>query len=177
MTIRKIISINLLVLAPLVTAQEVKPNNYIEFGGLYARYEEQFGWFTSGVAMARLGTNINESIAIEGMVGTSLADTNFNVGATSVSARFDRVAAVHGKISAPLNATTSIFGRMGVAGGRVSANTAYGSAWASGVDLSYGGGVQIDLNSNQYFLVDYMSFYSKNGITSTGFGATFGLRF
>lgn len=177
MTIRKIIAVNLLALSSLAMAQDVKPKNYIEFGGIYARYQESSGWFTSGVAMARLGVNINDWIAVEGMAGTSLADTNFYVGSTLVSARFDRVAAIHGKFSAPLNSSTSVFGRMGIASGQVSANTAYGSAWASGVDLSYGVGAQVDLNPTQYLLVDYMSYYGKNGVTSTGVGATFGMRF
>jgi hypothetical protein len=177
MQIRKLMAINLLALSSFAFAQDVKPNNYIEFGGIYARYQEPSGWFTSGVAMARLGVNINEWIAIEGMAGTSLTDTNFYVGSTLVSARFDRVAAVHGKFSAPLSTSTSVFGRMGVASGQVSASTTYGSSWASGVDLSYGGGVQVDLNSTQYILIDYMSYYGKNGVTSNGLGATFGMRF
>ena len=177
MTIHKIIAINLLALSSFAMAQDVKPNNYVEFGGIYARYQEPSGWFTSGVAMARLGVNINEWIAVEGLAGASLVDTNFYVGSTPVNARFDRVAAVHGKFSAPLNTSTSVFGRIGIASGQVSASTAYGSAWASGVDLSYGVGAQVDLNSTQYILVDYMSYYGKNGVTSTGVGATFGMRF
>lgn len=177
MKLRKLLATSLLAASSFACAQDLKPNNYIEFGGIYARYQEPSGWFSSGIAMARIGVNINEWIAIEGMAGTSLTDTNFYVGSTLVSARFDRVAAVHGKFSAPLNTSTSVFGRMGIASGQVSANTAYGSAWASGVDLSYGGGVQVDLNSTQYILVDYMSYYRKNGVTSNGLGATFGMRF
>lgn len=177
MAINKVIAVGLLALSPLAMAQDMKPNNYIEFGGIYARYQEPSGWFTSGVAMARLGVNINQWIAVEGMAGTSLTDTNFYAGSTLVSARFNRVAAIHGKFSAPLNSSTSVFGRMGIANGQVSASTAYGSAWASGVDLSYGVGAQVDLNSTQYILVDYMSYYGKGGVTSTGLGATFGIRF
>jgi hypothetical protein len=177
MAVRKIIMVNLFAISSLAMAQQVKPNNYVEFGGVYARYQEPSGWFTSGLAMARLGVNVNEWIAVEGMAGRSLTDTNFYAGSTLVSARFDRVAAIHGKFSAPLNSTTTVFGRVGFANGQVSASTAYGSAWASGVDLSYGVGAQVDLNSTQYILVDYMSYYGKSGVTSTGLGAALGIRF
>jgi len=162
----------------IVSAQE-SPNTgaYFEAGVMYARYEETNGWFTSAVPIARVGYSVNEWLAIEAMIGSSIVDTSFYAGTTLVNARFDYLSSVGGKFSVPISSSAQAYARLGMASGGVSADTAYGSAWARSISPSYGVGLQFDLNSTQYISVDYTSFYNKDGVSMSGASATYGIRF
>ena len=159
------------------SAQAQKSNGYVEIGGIYARYQETGGWFTSAVGNAKVGVNINDNISLEAIVGTSLYDTNFYVGRTLVSARIDSLFGGYVKGKVPISPNADIFGRFGVAQGQVSASSAYGSGWASGTGLSYGGGLQFKLDNSSYVAIDYMSYYNKSGTSATGLGLNYGFNF
>ncbi len=161
----------------VTTASAQNGAAYAEIGGVYARYSEPAAWFTSGVANLKLGYNINENFAIEGMVGRSLVDTNFYAGSTRVSARIDNMISGYVKVKAPLSQNAEIFGRFGFTNGSISANTRFGSGWVSGSSASYGGGVQFNTSTNTYFTLDYMSYYNGNGVSVTGAGANIGFKF
>jgi hypothetical protein len=46
------------------SAQAQISNGYVEIGGIYARYQETGGWFTSAVGNAKVGVNINDNISL-----------------------------------------------------------------------------------------------------------------
>jgi hypothetical protein len=150
---------------------------YIELSGVYGKYQETNGWFTTGMGALKLGVNLTDNFSIEGLVATSLADTNFYVGTTLVSARIDNIYGGYLKVKAPASSSVDFFGRIGVAGGQVSASTTYGSSWLSDTGLSYGGGVDIKLEEKSYVSIDYTSYYNKSGISVRGFGIGYGFRF
>jgi hypothetical protein len=152
-------------------------SSYAEIGGIYARYDEPGAWFTSAVGNVKLGYNINENLAVEAMVGRSLADTNFYVGSTLISARIDSMVSGFLKVKAPLSSSTEVFGRFGFTNGKISANSRFGSGWASGTSASYGGGIQFNTTPTSYFNIDYMSYYSGSGVTVNGMGANVGFKF
>jgi hypothetical protein len=152
-------------------------SSYAEIGGIYARYDEPGAWFTSAVGNVKLGYNINENLAVEALVGRSLADTNFYVGSTLISARIDSMVSGFLKVKAPLSSSTEVFGRFGFTNGKISANSRFGSGWASGTSASYGGGIQFNTTPTSYWNIDYMSYYSGSGITVNGMGANVGFKF
>jgi len=158
-----------------VNAEENK--TYIELGAVYGKYQETYGWFTTGMGSLKLGVNLTENISIEGLVATSVADTNFYVGSTLVSARVNNLYGGYLKVKAPTSSSVDLFGRIGVAGGQVSASSSYGSSWASDTGLSYGGGLDIKIDEKSYVIVDFTSYYNRSGITVTGFGVGYGFRF
>jgi hypothetical protein len=164
--------------ALVVTAASAQSGNtYAEIGGVYARYEEPGAWFTSGVVNVKLGVNLNESVAIEAMVGKSLSDTNFYAGNTRVSARIDSMVSGFVKLKAPLSRDVDIFGRLGYTQGKISANSRFGSGWSSGSSVSYGGGLQFNTSATSYVNLDYMSYFSGSGVTVNGIGANVGMKF
>lgn len=171
-------AIALALLASIGSAQaNDQTGAYVETVVTYARYEEPSIWFTNGVGALRLGYNFSSNFAVEVMGGTSLSSTNFNVGSTAVSAKFDSLGAAYLKAKAPVNDQFSFFGKLGVASGKVSASSAYGSGWVSGTDISYGVGMQIKVANKVYLTTDYTSYYSKNSVSITGLSAGVGFEF
>jgi outer membrane immunogenic protein len=159
------------------SAQIQKTNGYIEIGGIYTRYQETSGWFTSAVGNAKLGVNITDNLSLETIVGTSVYDTSFYAGRTLVSARIDSLFGGYLKGKVPISPNADIFARVGFAQGQVSASTSYGSALGSGTGLSYGGGLQFKLDNASYLAVDYMSYYNRYGTSVTGLGLNYGFNF
>ena len=161
-----------------VTAASAQAGStYAEIGGIYARYEDSGVWFTSGVGNVKLGVNLSEHVAVEGMVGKSLADTTFYYGGTRVTARIDSMLSGFVKVKSQLSQDVDLFARLGFTQGRISANTRFGSGWMSGSSVSYGAGLQFNTSSTSYLNVDYMSYYSGSGITVNGLGVNLGVKF
>jgi hypothetical protein len=152
-------------------------SSYVEVGGVYARYDEPGAWFTSGVGNVKLGVSLSESLAIEAMAGKSLGDTNFYYGRTPISARIDSMVSGFVKFKAPASHDVDVFARLGFTRGQVSANTPFGSGWASGTSFSYGAGLQFNTSSTSYMNLDYMSYFSGSGVTVNGMGLNFGVKF
>ena len=159
------------------SAQSSSKKSYVEFGAMYGKYSEPSGWFTSGLGVVTIGTNLSDGLAMELVAGTSIADTNFYVGSTRVSARFDSVYGGFIKAYLPSGDKSRFYGRVGFISGQISASTSYGSAWTNDTDIAIGGGVEFDLDSNSYVNIGYTNYYNKAGVTVNGTHLTFGTRF
>ena len=150
---------------------------YVEGGLIYGRYSQPSGWFTSAIGNIKLGYQLNDNLAVEGMLANSISDTTFYVGSTQVNARVSNAYGIYVKPSIPLQSNFNIFARIGFTHATISANTYWGSGWASGTGLSYGAGAKYYPTDQAYIQLDYMSYYDKDGIQLTGPGMSLGINF
>jgi hypothetical protein len=156
---------------------------YAELGFAQAYYSESNDAynFNNSMAVLKAGYSINKYIAVEVMGAGNLSTANFNVGSTRFSAKVSDAYGGYGKFSLPVNDDLSFFVRLGVTSATVSATASNGSrtasAWSSGSDFSYGGGVQFNFTKEIYGQIDYMSYYNKNNITVTAPSISIGYKF
>jgi len=165
-------------LASVASADESdKSGFYFESGLMYSKYEEPAGWFTNVPLVIRIGTSFSENLSVEGTFGTSIADTDFYAGSTLVSARVNSLYSLGMKYELSPKEETTVFGKLGVGSGTLSASTSYGSAWSSGTDIQYGVGIRTNSGAKNYWSLDYTSYYNKSSVTLTGLSLTYGTRF
>ena len=154
---------------------------YAELGFAQAYYTEPAANFNNAMGVLKGGYNINKYIAAEVMVAGNLNDAVFYSGSTRFGASVTSAYGAYGKFSLPVNEDFSLFARVGVTNARIDVSATNGtrsaSAWASGSDLSYGGGAQFNFTKNIYGQVDYMSYYDKSGVTVSAPSISIGYKF
>ncbi len=124
-----------------------------------------------------LGTNISENLAVEGVyVGTAKKDS-INVDNTNVDVAISGYG-VYVKPKMEVAKGTEVFGRIGYTNAKLTASAGNISVDSNTVSsLSYGAGVQTEINKDWYAQADYMVFSKKDGATAKGLALSVGYRF
>ena len=163
-------------LLALNTAQAVDEKIYVETGYISATYREPLLWFTHGMAALRIGYQFNNYFSVEGQFATALTNAAGYVGSTYVTAKIDNSYGLNLKLQTEPSNGMSVYGKLGMNSGTVSAATSYGSVWAGGTSPTYGLGAKYEAD-RIYYSFEYMSFYAQNGVTITGPSLNLGYKF
>jgi len=172
---RVLASLILVATAGVASAQTAAKEFYVE-GGL-APMKLSGVEVTPVAARITLGKNINENLSIEGAyVFTAVKDS-----VTVQNINVDISVAGYGIYLKPkfeVAKGTEVFGRIGYTSAKLTASAGNVSVSGNTVNsLSYGAGVQTEINKDWYAQADYMVFSKKNGDTAKGFGVSVGYRF
>jgi len=141
------------------------------------KYSEAGYYASPVVGSLKFGMNIDKNLAVEGLLGTTISNANFNIGVTPVSVKYESIYGVFLKAKTEIAPNLDVFARLGYIHATISASTAFGSASKGGSDFSYGIGAQYNFTPTIYGQLDYMSYYNKNGATANGPSAGLGLKF
>jgi outer membrane autotransporter protein len=157
---------------------------YAEVGITSATYKES----ESGLSLKSspqsfrglLGYQLNNNVAIEGMVGFGMSDDGVKVNGVSVPGvnfEVDDIVGIYAKGKVQLTEGLDAFARVGYARskGTVSGNGFSESASDSG--FSYGVGLSYAINSKISVNLDYMSYLNKSDSKATGVTVGLGFKF
>ena len=123
---------------------------------------------TPSVIGGRFGMKFTDRVAGEVFLGTSASSDSVTVGGSSVDMKITDVVGLYLKGSLPVADKLNLFGRIGYTRARIKASSSGTSIADSDSGFSYGVGAQYDFTDKVYGMVDYMSFYDRNGTTITG---------
>ena len=174
---RVLVSLVLVATAGMASAQTSAKDFYVEGGLVPMKVSDSDVSITPIAARFTLGANINANLAVEGVyVGTASKDSvkvdNINVD-VAVSGY-----GVYLKPKMELAKGTEVFGRIGYTSAKLTASAGNVSVDGNTVhSLSYGAGVQTEINTDWYAQADYMVFSKKDGATAKGLGLSVGYRF
>ncbi len=166
-------------LATLVIASAAvhAEGTYLELGYGGMKYTEPSLSMTPSVARAIVGQDVNANLAVEGMAAAGLSNGNTTYSGVGFSLKMDNAYGFYVKPKVKISDSLEVFGRAGYThlSGTATATGNRGSLVlnADGGDTSFGIGAKVSLSSTTYVVVDYMSYYSKDGISIKGY--TFGL--
>lgn len=124
------------------------------------------------LARVVVGKDIHENLSVEGMYANTLSKGSTNGTAISISNY-----GIYLKPKMEVAKDTEVFARVGWSRSAVKATTSNTSESSSDSDGSYGLGVQTKFTKDVYGQVDYMSYYSKDGVSIKGFTVSVGTRF
>jgi len=155
--------------------------NYFHAGIVQAYYSAPHISFNNSLVSATFGHKFTESLALEVSAATATNYAAGYLGSTWVTARVDNTYGAYLRAhTMPANGF-SVYGKAGFTQGTgyfsASVPGYSASAWSSGSSFSYGAGAQLDVSSNSYVAIDYMSYYSKSGIKVGGPSFNFGFKF
>jgi hypothetical protein len=181
---KKLLAVTLL---SIVSANVMAQSNnketgpYVELGLIQANYNEPALSFNHAMGSLKAGYNINKNFAVEGMYAGNLNSSSGYIGAVYVTAQVQNAYGIYGKAKLDLNDTFAIYVKAGATNGTVSASASSGgsfaSAWSSGTSPSFGAGVQANISKDIYASLDYLSYYSRNGVTIAGPSINVGYKF
>lgn len=115
------------------------------------------------------GMDVHENLAVEALYLTTYSKDS--------RPGFDAKSTHYGVVLKPKYAITSetiAFARFGVAHANFTASS---EGSRTGLDLTYGVGLQTNLSKSLYGQIDYMNYYDKNGQSSKGYTLSVGTRF
>ncbi len=174
---RMLASLVLVATAGVASAQTAANDIYVE-GGLVPMNISGAGLDVTPVAgRVTLGKNINDNLSVEGVyLFTASKDSKmvqgFNVD-VSVAGY-----GVYLKPKYSVAKGTEVFARIGYTSAKLTASVGNVSVTGDNANsLSYGAGLQTDINKDWYAQADYMVFSKKDGGTAKGFGISAGYRF
>jgi len=173
---QSLLALSILSLSGVVLAEEPS-KYYVEAAYGAIRYDEPGAYATPGVGTLRFGVNFDKNISAELMVGTTITDARFFVGTTPVTVKYDGIYGAYLKAKTEVASNFDLFARLGFMHASINASTPSGSFSLGGTDLSYGIGAQFGFSPTVYGLIDYMSYYNKNGATARGPSIGLGLKF
>jgi attachment invasion locus protein len=175
---KKILAVLLCTLATGVMAQSNKDEGfYAELGVMQANYKESGVKFNNSMGALKAGYNFNKAFAVEGMIAGNIGSANFYIGSTYITAQVQNAYGLYGKGSIDVSEGVSLYGKIGLTNGEVTASSRYASSFTSGTSASYGVGIQANINKEVYATLDYLSYYNKNGISVTGPSINLGYKF
>lgn len=128
------------------------------------------------MAVAKLGYNINDYVAIEGLLGTTLKSGHFPLEGVSVGAKLNMYGA-YVKAKMPVGNKFDVFAKVGVVRTKTESDV-LGEIYSSALNnFSYGVGVQYYFNKSLYGQLDYMSYYNAHGTSISGPALAVGFKF
>ena len=176
---RVLASLVLVATAGVANAQTAAKDFYVEGGLVPMKISGDGVDVTPVAARVTLGKNINDNLSVEGVyVFTASKDS---VKVQNINANADVAVAGYGVYLKPKFAVskgTEVFGRIGYTSAKMTASVGNVSVTGDTVNsLSYGAGLQTEINKDWYAQADYMVFSKKDGGTTKGFGVSAGYRF
>ena len=167
-----------------LAAVATQAQTYGEIGVTAVTYEESVlgvNLKSSPQALrAVIGYELNENVAIEGLVGFGMSDDGVKVAGTTVAgAKFevDNVVGLYVKGKTQLADGFEAFARAGIARAKGTASYLGVSESASESGFSYGFGVSYAFDKSTSLNFDYMSYLDKNSSKATGFTLGLGFKF
>lgn len=150
---------------------------YLELGYGAMKYSEAGVSLTPTIGRAIVGMDLSDNLAIEGMAAAGISSGDTTYSGVGVSLKLDNAVGFYVKPKLKVNDSLEVFGRAGMThiSGTATATGNRGSLSLdmSGSDTSFGIGAKLAISKTTYAVVDYMSYYSKDGVTVKGY--TFGL--
>lgn len=174
---RVLVSLVLVATAGVVSAQTAAKDFYFEGGLTPMKLSGSELSVTPVAARLTLGKNINANLAVEGVYvftasKDSVKEQNVNID-IAVSGY-----GVYLKPKMEVTNGTEVFGRVGYTSAKLTASSGNVSITGDTVNsLSYGVGLQTEINKDWYAQADYMIFIKKDGDTAKGLGISAGYRF
>jgi hypothetical protein len=169
-----LIAVLALLAAGTATAQSMTKGSgyYGEIGYTALSINDDGLTFKPKLARFTVGKAINENLSVEGMYAATVSKDRYQAADISASAY-----GIFLKPKMEVAKDTELFARVGLVKSEIKASVLGISASDSGSDTSYGLGVQTKFTKDIFGQVDYMNYYSKNGITAKGFTVSVGTRF
>jgi opacity protein-like surface antigen len=124
-----------------------------------------------------LGYQINNYLAVEGMLGFGVSDRNDTLIGIPVKSKIDHTYGIFVKPQFQINDSISIFARAGYARTKVSYEEPGYSESKSHGSFAYGAGATYSFTPQMYLNVDYMSYYDKNNSKAHGPSIGLGYKF
>jgi len=151
-------------------------------GGVYGelsyakvKYKEAGLSVSPDVLRATIGTDLNPNLAIEGSFGVGIKSDSTRVYGVNVTGEIDNMFGVYVRPKVAVTPELELYGRLGVTRAEVSASVPGMSVSDSGSDFSYGLGLSYRVTSQAAATLDYMNYYSKDGVKVNGVAV--GVRF
>lgn len=132
--------------------------------------------FKPTAAIAKLGYNVVDYIAIEGRIGTGITDDSNSSGFAEVDVNLDVLAGLYAVGRVPLgDSDISLYGVLGYTYIEATEKGTGYSVTAHESDASYGGGIQAQLSSTVSANLEYMSYQDKSNydISAVGLGINY----
>jgi hypothetical protein len=171
------IKLSLLTALVFASAGANAEGTYVELGYGAMKYAEEGVSLKPTIGRAIVGRDVSENIAIEGMAAAGISSGDTTYSGIGISLKLDNAVGFYVKPKLKINESLEVFGRAGLThiSGTATATGNRGSLSLdmSGSDTSFGIGAKVAISKTTYAVVDYMSYYSKNGVTVKGY--TFGL--
>jgi hypothetical protein len=164
---RVLASLVLVATAGVASAQTAAKDFYVEGGLLGLNSKNDSNGYSATPKLARfvVGKEINQNLAVEGMVGLNLSKDNGSSG--------DTVGAFL-KPKMEVSKDVEVFARIGAARTKLKADDGSSATISKG---AYGLGAQVQFTKDVYGQVDYMHYGKKDGVTASGFNFSIGTRF
>jgi opacity protein-like surface antigen len=129
---------------------------------------------------ARLGKNLTENFAVEGVYSSGMGDSSYS--STTTGALTYKQTGSYGlyiKPKAKITDELELFGRIGYfrSSGTLTSSLTRKSEDSSENAVSYGLGVSYNISKNVYTSLDYMQWYKKDSTDIKGFGLNVGFNF
>lgn len=121
-----------------------------------------------------VGYEIHPNFALEGMLALGVAKDD---GGTSVATRLSSASGLFIKPKIRLGESTELFARLGYARSKIELSNSTLSASDSDSDRAIGLGLSIQIDPRAAVVVDYTSYYNRDGVKAGGFSAGMSLRF
>lgn len=130
--------------------------------------------FNPTILVARVGTFVEDRVAIEGRFGFGLSDDSHTINGVNVDLEVDRLIGVYLLGHVPVGERSSIYGAFGftdaeaTATGTSGGSTATSSGSESGI--SFGFGTDIGVNEEFDINLEYMQYLSKSSFDADAIG-------
>lgn len=173
--------LSLIAALALVAASAQAEGTYLEMGYGGMKYTEPSLSMTPSVARAIVGLDLNDNLSVEGMAAAGLSNGSTTYSGVGVSLKMDNAYGFYVKPKLKINDSVEVFGRAGfthlTGNATLTGNRGSLVLNADGEDTSFGIGAKVSLSKTSYVVMDYMSYYSKEGISIKGYTLGFGLSY
>ena len=127
---------------------------------------------------AIIGYEFHPLVAVEGMAAIGTRKDTFNDGVEDVRIKMKHAFGVFAKPKFNPNPNVELFGRLGWVKSRFEASCPSGTCQGdSDSDFAYGAGLNYRFNPKAHVGIDYMRYFSKNGVKIDGVTVSVGYRF
>jgi opacity protein-like surface antigen len=157
---------------------------YAEIGYTAVSYEEQVAGYTAKSSPKALrgifGYELNENLAIEGLLGFGMSDGNVKVSGQTIPGaklKVDNLFGIYVTPKTKLAENLEGFVRAGFARAKGTVSLDGESSSDSTSGFSYGLGVRYAIDKKTFVNVDYMSYFNKSDAQATGFTVGLGIKF
>lgn len=177
----KFLCVAMLVASAGAHAQTTAPSGglYGELGVTSVKYSYAGYSITPKVLRGVLGYELHPNVAIEGMVGLGVSDGSTTFSGVKLVGEVDHMMGLYVKPKVAVSPDLELFARVGFMRSKVTGSApsfgVTGSATES--DASYGLGARYSFSKTTALVVDYMSYYSKDGEKANGLTIGLGFKF
>jgi len=158
-------------------AQSTPGGVYAEIGWTQITYREPLASIQPTALRVILGADVHPNLAVEGMLGVGLVSDTVRIGSVNVTGEIGHTLGFFIKPKTTVAPGFDVFARLGYVDTKLTASMPSFRLSTSGGDLAYGVGASYKINEQLSANVDYLSYYSKNGVTGQGMTFGLGIRF